>query len=113
MEKVRHFNEDPQVEVFLISLKAGGTGLNLTSSDIVIHTDPWWNPMVERQASDRAHRIGQDKRVMVYKLISRGTVEEKMLRLQKRKENIFDKVIEDNTNPIDAITWEDIQELLT
>ena len=112
MERVRSFNENTDIKVFLISLKAGGTGLNLTSADIVIHVDPWWNPMVERQASDRAHRIGQDKKVMVYKLISRGTVEEKMLKLQKRKENIFDKVIEDNPNPIDAITWEDIQELL-
>ena len=112
MEKVRHFNNDDKTKVFLISLKAGGTGLNLTSADIVIHVDPWWNPMVERQASDRAHRIGQDKRVMVYKLITRGTVEEKMLKLQKKKEDIFDKVIEDNPNPIDTITWEDIQELL-
>jgi len=112
MERVRHFNNDESTKVFLISLKAGGTGLNLTSADIVIHVDPWWNPMVERQASDRAHRIGQDKRVMVYKLITRGTVEEKMLKLQKKKENIFDKVIEDNPNPIDSITWEDIQELL-
>ncbi|MGM0437974.1 MAG: SNF2-related protein [Bacillota bacterium] len=112
MERVRHFNSDEETKVFLISLKAGGTGLNLTSADIVIHVDPWWNPMVERQASDRAHRIGQDKRVIVYKLITRGTVEEKMLKLQKKKKNIFDRVIEDNPNPIDSITWDDIQELL-
>ncbi|MGM0409855.1 MAG: SNF2-related protein [Bacillota bacterium] len=112
MEKVRNFNKNKNIDTFLISLKAGGTGLNLTSADIVIHVDPWWNPMVERQASDRAHRIGQDKRVFVYKLITRGTVEEKMIKLQKKKKNIFDKVIENNSNPIESITWQDIQELL-
>jgi SNF2 family DNA or RNA helicase len=68
--------------------------------------------MVERQAADRAHRLGQQNRVMVYKLITRGTVEEKMLKLQKKKQNVFDNIIEDNVNPIEAITWEDIQELL-
>ena len=71
--------------LFLISLKAGGTGLNLTAADTVIHYDPWWNPAVEDQATDRAHRIGQDKAVFVYKLVVRGTVEERMLELQARK----------------------------
>ena len=113
MKRVKKFNEDPDVDAFLISLKAGGTGLNLTAADIVVHVDPWWNPMVERQASDRAHRIGQENRVMVYKLITRGTVEEKMLKLQKRKQNIFESVIEDNANPLKSITWEDIKELLS
>jgi SNF2 family DNA or RNA helicase len=112
MERVNEFNNDPEIKVFLISLKAGGVGLNLTSADMVIHVDPWWNPMVERQAADRAHRLGQQNRVMVYKLITRGTVEEKMLKLQKKKQNVFDNIIEDNVNPIEAITWEDIQELL-
>ncbi|MDI3547190.1 MAG: hypothetical protein PWR10_842 [Halanaerobiales bacterium] len=112
MERVRRFNENEDIRVFLISLKAGGYGLNLTAADMVIHVDPWWNPMVERQASDRAHRIGQEKRVMVYKLITSGTVEEKMLKLQERKRHIFDRVIENNANPLDKITWEDIQELL-
>src|SRR6056297_880049 len=112
MEKVREFNSNPEVEIFLISLKAGGVGLNLTAADMVVHVDPWWNPMVERQAADRAHRLGQQNRVMVYKLITRGTVEEKMLKLQKKKQNVFDNIIEDNVNPIEAITWEDIQELL-
>ena len=74
-----------EVPVFLISLKAGGTGLNLTAADTVIHYDPWWNPAVEDQATDRAHRIGQDKPVFVYKLIAQGTVEERMLELQERK----------------------------
>ena len=113
MERVKKFNEDPDIDTFLISLKAGGTGLNLTAADIVVHVDPWWNPMVERQASDRAHRIGQENRVMVYKLITRGTVEEKMLKLQKRKEDIFESVIEDNASPLKSITWEDIQDLLS
>lgn len=113
MDKVREFNNDPEIDVFLISLKAGGVGLNLTAADMVIHVDPWWNPMVERQATDRAHRLGQENRVMVYKLITRGTVEEKMLKLQKRKQDLFDNVIEDNVNPIKAISWEDIQELLS
>ncbi|SEM96107.1 MULTISPECIES: DEAD/DEAH box helicase [unclassified Candidatus Frackibacter] len=112
MERVKHFNEDPEVEVFLISLKAGGTGLNLTAADIVIHVDPWWNPMVERQATDRTHRIGQENQVVVYKLITTGTVEEKILKLQKRKQDIFENVIEDNANPMDQINWEDIKELL-
>jgi SNF2 family DNA or RNA helicase len=73
------------VPLFLISLKAGGTGLNLTAADTVIHYDPWWNPAVEDQATDRAHRIGQDKPVFVYKLVAQGTVEERMLELQARK----------------------------
>jgi SNF2 family DNA or RNA helicase len=74
-----------RVPIFLISLKAGGTGLNLTAADTVIHYDPWWNPAVEDQATDRAHRIGQDKPVFVYKLVAQGTVEERMIELQQRK----------------------------
>jgi SNF2 family DNA or RNA helicase len=112
MDKVREFNNDPEIDVFLISLKAGGVGLNLTAADMVVHVDPWWNPMVERQATDRAHRLGQENRVMVYKMITRGTVEEKMLKLQQRKQDLFDNVIENNVNPIKAISWEDIQDLL-
>ena len=81
---VRRF-QSGEVPLFLISLKAGGTGLNLTAADTVIHYDPWWNPAVEDQATDRAHRIGQDKAVFVYKLVARGTVEERMLELQARK----------------------------
>lgn len=112
MERVNRFNNQQEIKVFLISLKAGGIGLNLTAADMVIHVDPWWNPMVERQATDRTHRLGQENRVMVYKLITRGTVEEKMLKLQRKKQDIFDNIIEDNRNPIQAITWEDIQDLL-
>ncbi|MCK8816278.1 SNF2-related protein [Natroniella sulfidigena] len=112
MERVEKFNADDQLKVFLISLKAGGTGLNLTSANIVIHVDPWWNPMVERQATDRTHRIGQTKQVTVYKLITTGTVEEKMLKLQQRKQDIFESIIEKNSSPIQSISWEDIQDLL-
>jgi SNF2 family DNA or RNA helicase len=83
-EPVRSF-EAGEVPLFLISLKAGGRGLNLTSADTVIHYDPWWNPAVENQASDRAHRIGQTKSVFVYKLIAVDTVEERILELQQRK----------------------------
>ncbi|MFW5981436.1 MAG: DEAD/DEAH box helicase, partial [bacterium] len=113
IERVNNFNNNQEIKVFLISLKAGGVGLNLTSADIVIHVDPWWNPMVERQASDRVHRIGQERKVLVYKLISKGTVEEKMLKLQQRKERIFNNVIENQEKVSENITWEDIQELLT
>lgn len=85
-----------EVPVFLISLKAGGTGLNLTAADTVIHYDPWWNPAVEAQATDRAHRIGQDKAVFVYKLITQGTVEERILALQERKADLARGLFEDS-----------------
>ncbi|NRB42179.1 MAG: SWF/SNF helicase family protein [Pseudomonadales bacterium] len=84
--------QNGEVEVFLISLKAGGVGLNLTAADTVIHYDPWWNPAAENQATDRAHRIGQDKPVFVYKLITEKTVEEKILALQQRKQALADAV---------------------
>ena len=89
---VEDFNKD-DTSVFLISLKAGGTGLNLTSADIVIHFDPWWNPAVEDQATDRAHRIGQKHVVEVIKMISEGTIEEKIISLQEEKKNLIDKVV--------------------
>ena len=79
--------------VFLLSLKAGGTGLNLTAADHVVHLDPWWNPAVEQQASDRAHRIGQTKPVFIWKLVSEGTVEESILGLQARKQALADAVL--------------------
>jgi SNF2 family DNA or RNA helicase len=90
---VRRF-QSGKVPLFLISLKAGGVGLNLTAADTVIHYDPWWNPAVENQASDRAHRIGQDKPVFVYKLICAGTVEEKIQALQQRKADLARAVLE-------------------
>ena len=81
--------QNKEVPIFLISLKAGGTGLNLTAADAVIHYDPWWNPAVEDQATDRAHRIGQDKAVFVYKFIAKGTVEETILEMQKKKRKLI------------------------
>lgn len=96
------------VDVFLISLKAGGTGLNLTSADTVIHYDPWWNPAVEDQASDRAHRIGQTKSVFVYKLIAADTVEERILELQERKAMLASIALGEEGAPWPAIDAEDI-----
>jgi len=98
--------------VFLISLKAGGVGLNLTGADTVIHFDPWWNPAVEDQATDRAHRIGQTKVVTSYKLIARDTVEEKILLLQNRKREIIKGTIGGEEEFAEALNWEEIQELL-
>ena len=96
IEMVKTFNEG-DTEVFLISLKAGGMGINLTGADMVIHFDPWWNPAVEAQATDRAHRIGQKKTVEVIKLIARGTIEEKIFKLQQKKKQIIESVINDET----------------
>jgi len=91
---VNEFNKSRNVKVFLISLKAGGNGLNLTGADIVIHLDPWWNPAVEDQATDRAHRIGQEKVVQVIKLIAKGTIEEKIVKLQEMKKELSKQIIE-------------------
>lgn len=103
-----------KVPIFLISLKAGGTGLNLTAADTVIHYDPWWNPAVEEQATDRAHRIGQDKPVFVYRLITNGTVEEKMLRRQEEKRRIADGIYDKGTTPgaVTHFTERDLKYLL-
>ena len=92
-EQIKRFQQG-QVPLFLISLKAGGSGLNLTQADTVIHYDPWWNPATENQATDRAHRIGQNKSVMVYKLIAANTIEEKIVELQKNKQNIADNLLQ-------------------
>ena len=90
------------VPLFLISLKAGGTGLNLTSADTVIHYDPWWNPAVEAQATDRAHRIGQDKPVFVYKLIAQDTVEERILQLQADKHELASRLYAESADTLAA-----------
>ena len=87
-------------------------GLNLTGADTVIHFDPWWNPAVEAQATDRAHRIGQKKVVTSYKLITRGTVEEKILNLQNRKRALTQAMLGDEEQFVQSLTWEEIQELL-
>lgn len=109
---VDRFQKDTSVPVFLISLKAGGVGLNLTGADTVIHFDPWWNPAVEDQATDRAHRIGQTRVVTSYKLIARGTVEEKILTLQRRKRELLASALSGEEAVAQALTWEEIRELL-
>jgi len=109
---VERFQTSSSIPVFLISLKAGGVGLNLTAADTVIHFDPWWNPAVEEQATDRAHRIGQTKVVTSYKLIARDTVEEKILLLQNRKREIIQATIGGEEEFAAALSWEEIQELL-
>ena len=109
---VEQFQTQAGIPVFLISLKAGGVGLNLTGADTVIHFDPWWNPAVEDQATDRAHRIGQAKVVTSYKLITRDTVEEKILLLQNRKRKVIQSTISGEEEFAASLNWEEIQELL-
>jgi len=110
---VNNFNNDESIPVFLISLKAGGTGLNLTGADYVIHYDPWWNPAVEDQATDRAHRIGQTKNVFVYKLITKGTVEEKILKLKDKKRDLADTIISAERTMEKSLTFEDLKDILS
>ena len=105
------FQHDPSVPFFLISLKAGGLGLNLTAADYVIHIDPWWNPAVEAQAADRTHRIGQEKPVFIYKLITRDTVEEKILQLQERKRQLVDQLITTDRQFLKTLSREEIEML--
>ena len=105
------FQED-DTSVFCISLKAGGTGLNLTSADIVIHFDHWWNIAVENQATDRAHRIGQKNVVTVYRLIMENTIEERIITLQNRKKELADKLLNTGTMSNPTLTKEELLELL-
>ncbi len=107
---VKRFNNG-EGKVFLISLKAGGTGLNLTGADTVIHYDPWWNPAVEDQATDRAYRIGQQNKVHVMKLITKGTIEEKIFKLQRKKKELSDSVISSKEVFINTLSKEELQEL--
>ncbi|MFC5050992.1 SNF2-related protein [Rubritalea spongiae] len=112
--EVRKFQDANGPDVFLISLKAGGYGLNLTAADMVVHFDPWWNPAVEAQATDRAYRIGQTKPVSVYKLITRGTVEEKILKLQEKKRGLIGAAIGDESQPMmSGLSEADMRDLLT
>jgi len=106
------FNSDAALPVFLISLKAGGTGLNLTGADTVIHFDPWWNPAVEAQASDRAHRLGQTRVVTVYKLIAAGTIEERVLALQQSKAGLLEEFFAESGAALAKISLADVQQLL-
>ena len=113
---IRGFREG-EAPVFLISLKAGGFGLTLTEADYVFLMDPWWNPAAEAQAVDRAHRIGQERTVMVYRLVSEGTIEEKVLELQRRKAELFGALMDESDDSgagafTDSLTAEDIREML-
>ena len=99
--------------VFLISLKAGGFGLTLTEADYVFVLDPWWNPASEAQAVDRAHRIGQDKTVMVYRLVAVGTIEEKVMELKARKQALFSRVVDDGGALSGALTADDVRGLFS
>lgn len=116
ISRVDEFNNNSNPCVFLIMLKSGGTGLNLTGADVVIHLDLWWNPQAENQATDRAHRIGQKNTVEVIKLVTRGTIEEKILSLQEKKKMLSDKIIDGSvrdSNIISSLTEKDIRNLLT
>ena len=109
----RKFNTDETIPVFLISLHAGGTGLNLTGADMVVHFDPWWNPAVEAQATDRAHRIGQKRVVNVVKLITSHTVEERVLELQRRKQSVIDATVSRSDEQIlSSLTYDDVRDLI-
>ena len=110
---VGEFNSREDVPVFLISLKAGGTGLNLTGADVVIHYDPWWNLAVQNQATDRAHRIGQTHQVTVIKLITAKTIEEKIMELQEAKRDLADAIMEGQSNSLMSMTKEELLALLT
>lgn len=111
-EIVQRFQTDTSCKLFLISLKAGGLGLNLTAAEYVFLLDPWWNPAVEAQAIDRTHRIGQTEKVFAYRLIAKDTVEERMLELQKSKRDLADAVINANGSVLSNLTREDLQMLL-
>lgn len=112
-ERVAHFQNDPYCQVFLLSLKAGGVGLNLTAADYVFILDPWWNPASEAQAIDRAHRIGQSKKVFAYKVIAKDTVEEKILALQDKKKKLAKAVVSDESNVLKNLQMEDLKTLFT
>ena len=111
IEMVDEFNNKPEIKVFLISLKAGGTGLNLTSADVVIHYDPWWNVSSENQATDRAYRIGQKNSVQVYKLITSNSIEEKINKMQERKEKISKDLLSTEETFINKMTKKEILDL--
>lgn len=111
--RVQRFQEDVDCRLFLVSLKAGGQGLNLTAADYIYILDPWWNPAVEAQAVDRAHRIGQTRRVFAYRLIARDTVEEKIVALQDRKRELAESIVRADESMVSSLTAEDVEMLLS
>ncbi|MBN2892410.1 MAG: DEAD/DEAH box helicase family protein [Bacteroidales bacterium] len=112
-ESVQNFQENDKIRVFLISLKAGGTGINLTSADYVFLVDPWWNPAVENQAIDRTHRIGQDKKVIAYRMICKNTIEEKIMKYQERKLKVASDIISTEENFVKQLSKDDISDLFS
>lgn len=112
LQIVKQFNEDETIPLFLVSLKAGGSGLNLVGADTVIHYDMWWNPAVENQATDRVWRLGQKEKVSSYKLITLGTIEEKILELQERKKELLKEIVQTDEEVVSKLTWEEVLELL-
>jgi SNF2 family DNA or RNA helicase len=111
-QRVERFQTDPECSVFLLSLKAGGVGLNLTAADCVFLLDPWWNPAAEAQAIDRAHRIGQKRTVFAYRILARNTVEEKVAELQRTKRALADALFGRDSAPIEGMSREDLEMLL-
>jgi SNF2 family DNA or RNA helicase len=111
-DRVERFQNDPNCKLFLISLKAGGLGLNLTAAEYVFLLDPWWNPAVEAQAIDRTHRIGQARQVFAYRLIARDTVEEKVVQLQQTKRDLADAIINADNSLIRNLGREELELLL-
>jgi SNF2 family DNA or RNA helicase len=111
-EVVNEFQEDDTIRVFLISLKAGGMGLNLTQADYVFLMDPWWNPAVENQAIDRAYRIGQDKKVVAVRFITPNTIEEKILELQKRKQELIGDLVHTDVSTLKQLNRKELIDLL-
>jgi len=112
MSIVKQFNEDPDISVFLVSLKVGGTGLNLVGADTVIHYDMWWNPAVENQATDRVWRMGQKQAVSAYKLVTLDTIEEKIVALQEKKKNLLHDIVCTDEEVISKLTWDEVLDLL-
>jgi non-specific serine/threonine protein kinase len=112
-EAVDNFQTNTDIKVFLISLKAGGVGLNLTAADYIYLVDPWWNPAVEQQAIDRTHRIGQKNKIFAYRMICKNTIEEKIIELQQRKKQIANELVTEDAGFIKKLSKDDIQFLFT
>jgi non-specific serine/threonine protein kinase len=110
---IQSFQNNDEVRVFLISLKAGGVGLNLTAADYVYIVDPWWNPAVEQQAIDRTHRIGQTKNIFAYRMICKGTIEDKIIQLQEKKRNLARDLVTDDSGFVKSLTKEDVEYLFS
>jgi SNF2 family DNA or RNA helicase len=112
-DQIEVFQNNNEIRIFLLSLRAGNSGLNLTAADYVFLADPWWNPFTMKQAEDRAHRMGQSKTVMSYKFITKDTIEEKILALQQKKTRLAESIIPDEDTILNNINVEELEELLS